>query len=294
MACMCTGHPHTHPHSHTYVHTRTLVHPPTRTHLHTCAYKWAPCPPAGDNSSTGLPVDISVGELTMLRHRCLDAEQRLEVEEQRCVSRAARGGGRGASAPWPQQGSACYGILRLVDKGRMWPALFDVWAALKQWCCFVDKAWKWPWCRLMLGRHCCCGACVMQQSAGLPFPHGAATAHAQLSSSCSATPRRVWHSLSTISLFGDAAGAWRLCGNWSMRSSGRWMRRNTPTRPAGVGGLCARKHTRTAQRVPKLLCAHTARTCARMRRSMYVRMRTHPLPHPTTQPPTQQSFRQHP
>uniref|UniRef100_A0A7S3R0B0 Uncharacterized protein n=1 Tax=Dunaliella tertiolecta TaxID=3047 RepID=A0A7S3R0B0_DUNTE len=39
----------------------------------------------GDNNGAGLPVETSAGELTLLRHRCLDAEQRLEAEEQRCV-----------------------------------------------------------------------------------------------------------------------------------------------------------------------------------------------------------------
>eukprot|EP00967_Tisochrysis_lutea_P153711 scaffold303938_cov21-Tisochrysis_lutea.AAC.1 len=37
---------------------------------------------AGDNNGAGLPVETSAGELTLLRHRCLDAEQRLEAEEQ--------------------------------------------------------------------------------------------------------------------------------------------------------------------------------------------------------------------
>jgi hypothetical protein len=53
------------------VHTHSV-----HTHIHTHT---------GENNSTGLPIDTSVGEVTMLRHRCLDAEQRLEAEEQRCV-----------------------------------------------------------------------------------------------------------------------------------------------------------------------------------------------------------------
>lgn len=46
---------------------------------------YTPIQCTGSNSCTGLPTESSVGELTLLRHRCADAEERLEAAEQRCV-----------------------------------------------------------------------------------------------------------------------------------------------------------------------------------------------------------------
>jgi len=60
-------------------HARTITYTYTQEHKHTYMDH------AGGSNGSGFPADSRVGEVALLRHRCLDAEQRLEAEELRCV-----------------------------------------------------------------------------------------------------------------------------------------------------------------------------------------------------------------
>jgi hypothetical protein len=60
-------------------HARTITYTYTQEHKHTYMDH------AGVSNGSGFTADSRVGEVGLLRHRCLDAEQRLEAEELRCV-----------------------------------------------------------------------------------------------------------------------------------------------------------------------------------------------------------------